>query len=577
MLPLDAERHWFRYHHLFADLLRFRLQAQFADELPDLHRKAANWYANNGYETEAINHALQSNDPQFAADLIEKQALPCLTKGHLKLFIDWCEQLPIDIRNQYPWLLLYLALSQLLTQQIPDALHNLDAVDNHIQSNSLPPKEQTNLEGHVNGIKAYMLIQQKQLKESISLANVALQQLPVDNATMRSFAVFTLGGAKMMQDDISGAIEAFAETAVLAQRAQNIHLLAPAMRSQAQLLATQGRLHEAHKLCKQAVSLASGKNGQPYPILAGVYGRLTELAYEWNDLETAVTYAQKSIHLGKQWGNLDPLSTNFARLAVVNHALGDTVASNEALQQAQQLAIQGQLSPGVTTWLTFFQVKLWLAQGNIQAASDWVTQQTNAQNQPITYFTERTRRAVGRVLLAQFKPEAAIIWLSPIQLWAKEKQLVHFAIQTNILLAIAYHQLNQPSKMLDYISFALKHAQPAGYIRSFLDLGSELEPILNQPLVRQRFGNYVNQLSITKPVHLQPETANTAVSLIDPLSDREIEILQLVEQGLSNREIAQKLYITIGTVKSHTNHIYSKLSVKSRTQAVARAKSLNLI
>ena len=577
ILPLDQERRWFRYHHLFADLLRFRLQEQFADEIPVLNRKAANWYTSNGFEAEAIHHALQSDNPQFAAKLIEKQAISCLTKGHLKLFIDWCSQLPIAIRQEFPWLLMYLALSQLLTQQVPKALQNLALVGSQLQSNTLPPEEKTSLKGHINAIQAYMLIQQQQLDQSIALANLALQQLPKEATIMRSFAVFTLGGAKMLQDDISGAIEAFEETAVLSQRAKNIHLLAPAMRSQAQLLATQARLREANALCKQAISLATGKNGKPYPILAGVYGRLTELAYEWNDLETAATYAQEGIRLGEQWGNLDPLSTNYARLAVVKQAQGDSNAANEAMQQAHQLAIQGQLSPGVNTWIEFFQSKLWLAQGNLPAAADWVKQQTHVQNQPITYFTERTRRAVGRVLLAQSKPEAAIDWLAPIHPWALEKQLVHFAIQANILLAIAYQQLNNSSKMLDCITFALKQAQPEGYIRSFLDLATELNPILSFPTIHQQFSHYVNKLKGLETSTSQPEMAKSAVSLIDPLSDREIEILQLISQGYSNREIAQKLYITIGTVKSHTNHIYSKLSVKSRTQAVAHAKSLNLI
>ena len=577
ILPLDSERRWFRYHHLFADLLRFRLQEQFADEISVLHRKAANWYTSNGFEVESIHHALQSDNPQFAAELIEKQAISSLTKGHLKLFIHWCNQLPIAIQQKNLWLLMYLALSQLLTQQIPEALQNLAAVSNLLQLKNLPSKEQISLEGHINAIQAYLLIQQQQLDQSIALANLARQQLPEEAAIMRSFTVFTLGGAKMIQDDISGAIEAFAETAVLSQRANNIHLLAPAMRSHAQLLATQARLREAETLCKQAVSLASGKNGQPYPILAGIYGRLTELAYEWNDLETAVSYAQKAVRLGEQWGNLDPLSTNYARLAVVKQAQGDSNAANEAMQQAHQLAIQGQLSPGVTTWIEFFQSKLWLAQGNLPAAADWVKQQTHVQNQPITYFTERTRRAVGRVLLAQSKPEAAIDWLVPIIPWANEKQLIHFAIQTNILLAIAYQQLNKPTKMLDCISFALKHAQSQGYIRSFLDFATELDPILSHPTVYQQFTHYVNKIKGIETSTSQREMAKTAVSLVDPLSDREIEILQLIAQGYSNREIARKLYITIGTVKSHTNHIYSKLSVKSRTQAVAHAKSLNLI
>ncbi|MCP5100959.1 MAG: hypothetical protein GY943_35870 [Chloroflexi bacterium] len=576
-LPIDNERRWFRYHHLFAELLQFQLTTTYPNDVQRLHQRAAQWFAQNNLIADAITHALQTSDAHMAAQLIEQQALTLISCGETQMLMAWITQLPPESLPQYPRLLVYLALCQLLTNQIPDLMQTMPLAMQAAANTTLSADEATELHGYLNAIQSYMHVQQRDVAISIKAATQALVQIPETNQLIRSFVLFSLGGTKLMMDDVEGATEAFARTATIAKQAGNLHLAAPAARSHANMMMLKGRLYEAETICREMIKMASGRDGRPYPILAGVYGRLSTLAYEWNQLDQADTLLQTGIQLGKQWGNLDPLVSHYGRLAQLRQAQGDLPAAATAITQAYDYQQQGQLTPGVLEWLRFHEIQLWLAQGDLARAVEW-TQQESASIPPTTsFFNERTRRVMAHVYLANGNLQAALDCLTLNITWTITHKFNYLRIKNHALQALVYTQRNQDALAVEALQTILPLAAAANCMRTFIDLGRDLSPLFNHPAIQSEHGTYVNNIlrAMNKPSTRLAHTLKD--TLIEPLSERETEIMQLVADGLSNREIATQLVITIGTVKSHTNHIYSKLGVKSRTQAIVMANKLGLI
>lgn len=392
LLPLDDERVWYRYHQLFASLLRQRLRQVSPDEIQDLQRRASDWFAANGSFEEAFQYAQQANDLQAAAQIVEGQGLALLKQGSLMTILGWCGRLPDEVILERPWLNVYFSWAQLLTGQLEQLEHYLEAAEKG-QSNLPKPGD---LPGHIAAIRAYASMLQGDVERGFIQAQESLDLLPEDDLTVRSVVVFVLGGVNVMRGDVPGAIEAMKEAGDIGEQAGNINLAVSALSSAGYLLRSQGKLTEAERLYDRALKLATGKSGQPLPIAASVYAGSAELHLAWNDLASARRSAEMGVELARQWGNKDSLANCYLSLAYVHQLEGNPDQAKLALEEAKQIAVAHSLSPGFEERVALFE-----AQAQTQDFSG------TYQGMLIEPLTDREREVLQLMAEGRSNPEIA--------------------------------------------------------------------------------------------------------------------------------------------------------------------------
>jgi LuxR family maltose regulon positive regulatory protein len=385
----------------------------------------------------------------------------------------------------------------------------------------------------------------------------------------------------MLEGDIAAAGEAMAQAGEVGQQEGNLHIAVPALNALAGIEMMQGKLHQAQATAQEAVGLATDAAGHPLPIAAGALSALAELAYEWNDLEGALTYARQSVELGQRWGNKDTLVSNYLTLAqvLIGHGQRKLDEAREALQEAERVVRDFALGLQLPTRMQAARAQLWLAQGDLAAAAGWAEGPPPVRPDPLNAGEALTR---ARVHLALGHPDAALELLAPVMETARAQDLTTWVVEGLALQALAHRARGDETRALTALGEALTRARPQGYVRRFVELGPAMEALLRKGPVQDVAPDYVRKLrsafgtpSETPQAESPPHSPTQP--LIEPLSARELEVLSLVAEGLSNREIGRRLHIAESTVKSHLNNVYGKLGVKNRTQAVAKARALNLL
>jgi LuxR family maltose regulon positive regulatory protein len=340
---LDDEKRWYRYHNLFADLLQQRLRQTWPEKIPGLMRRAARWFADEEYFDEAFNYALATNDFDFAADLIESQALELLKSGALISLLGGLKRLPDEAFPAHPWLSVYYGWVLLLTGNIGEierCLHTAeDGQDKFADSQDL--------RGHIAAIRAYAYLVGGNIEAAHNQAREALDLLPGEDLTARSVVAFVIGGVYVMRQDIPAATAAMKEAGQIGERAGNIHLAVSAMSASGYLLLSQGELTEAEAVYERALKLATGKSGRPLPIAANVYSGLAQLYLARNDLVNARQAAEIGLELAGQWGNVDSLAGCYLSLAQIDFLEGNTSKAQHSLEEARQIAATHTLTPGI--------------------------------------------------------------------------------------------------------------------------------------------------------------------------------------------------------------------------------------
>ena len=587
---LDYERRWYRYHQLFAAVLRSRLQQMYPDHLSELHRRAARWLEQNGTVSEAIGHALAGRDQDHAARLVEQNAMPMLMRGEVITLLDWIKAVGALVADR-PWLAIYRAWAFMLTSQ-------LDRVEPALQQaeRCIPPDDATievrEMLGHIAAIRAYLASQQGDARRTIDLAHQALEYLPESDAAVRSVIAFTLGGACWLNGALTEASRAFAEASRMGKAAGNVHVAVPAICSLAELLIVQGQLQRAAEAYREALQMATQADGRPLPVAARAYVGLGQLLYERGDLEAATHMTQQGIELGHQWGNVENMVAGRVTLARIKQAQGDPDSAQAAMVEAEQLLSAHPLFPWGSSWVGAFHVHLWLAQGNLAAAARWVQESGMTINDETSFPRGAAHLAFARVLLAQGAYDEALIWLERLLHMAETTGQGGRGIEILALQALAFQAKGDVPRALTALQRALSLAQPEGYVRLFLDEGTPMRLLISdfRFWIEKQQGSrrgensdilqrYVDQLLAAFPqAESQAETSQSRIqNLVEPLSDRELEVLRLLAAGKSNQEIADELVLAVGTVKKHVSNISGKLSAQNRTQCVARARELNLL
>lgn len=580
IVPLDDERRWYRYHHLFADLLRARLQQLHPELIPTLHRRAAAWYAEAGYRAQAVHHALTGSDFEYAAQLIEQVGIDLTARGELGTLQTWLHALPDTLLRERPWLSIYASWASFLTGQIETMIHHLQTAAAAVPA--VDTVETRSMRGHIAALRASLAIQNREMEHVTTLCQEALNLLPADDLLVRSFMTFTLGGIYMLMDQLELAQEMFVRASQLGLTSDNISIAIPSMCARSQILMANGRLHDAFALLQQALTTGQRAGERPYPIAANVYKYLANIYYEWNDLENALHYAQLCVDLAQQWQNIDVLLPGFFTLAQVTYTLyEDKDAVHALIQQAADSTLERYLSPETMLYYHMNRAQLHLALGELAAANQWTNTQAIQRDLPITYLSEQVFITLAQIYLARTDYTEADHVLIRLRKAAEANGRFGSLITIDILQAQSAQMQGRLDQAQNHLLNALEGAEQEGYIRQFLDWGAPMAVLLRRIPDTSPVSPYAHKL--LRQFSPDPDTDaenlphTLAQTPLDALSEREMEVLRLIAQGYSNQDIAEALVVTVGTVKSHTNHIYSKLGVRTRTQAIAEGRSRGLL
>jgi LuxR family maltose regulon positive regulatory protein len=416
---------------------------------------------------------------------------------------------------------------------------------------------------------------------AIEQAERALARLPEGAALLRGIVADILGTAYDTQGEARAASAAFAEAASLSQAAGNPLIAQIALGNLARVQQAQGQLRQAAETCRRVLSLTTEGGKQPLPAAGMGYIGLSQLSYEWNELEAAAQQLSQGMAIGKRAEIPELVMAGLIVQLRLLRAQQDGAGARRACQEAEGLARAGQVSAGLAAQVEAHQAQFYLREGDVETAARHLSEPSHAPGS-LPSHVEQIARA--RLLLARRKPGEAISLLKPLLQAAEAQGRTGHAIEILVLQTVAYASLDDTATALDTLARALRLAEPEGYVRTFVDEGLPMAQLLRHAVQQGLVADYAGRLLAALEPEIAeeepappPATRREQAALVESLSDRELEVLRLVAAGMTNREIATKLVLSVGTVKWHLHNIYGKLQVHNRTQAVAKARHLRLL
>ena len=564
LMPLDDERRWYRYHHLFGDLLRKRLGHSLTPEnIAGLHIRASQWCEDSGLELEAFRHATAANDIERAERLMESKRLPLHFRGTVNTILAWLASLPESVLDARPLLRVRSATMALTAGQTTGVEEKLQAAEKVLINAELDPRSR-DLIGQIACARATLAVTQYQPETVIIQARRALEYLLPEDLPFRFTAHWALSVAYNFQGDRAAAGRALAEALSISQMSESMFSTILAVLQLGRLQELENQLQQAAETYRRVLEMVGE---QPQPNASDAHLGLARIYYEWNDLETAEQHGQQALSLARQFDRvLDRFVLCEVFLARLKMAQDDVDDATAMLAQTEQSARQQNFVQRLPE-IAATQVLVLLRQGKIAAAAQLAGQ----------YELPLSR---VRVLIAQGNPSAALAALEPLCQQAEARCWADLRLSTKVLQSIALHVSEERDKSMRVLGEALALAEPGGFIRLFADEGAPMAELLAAATVQGIRPDYVNKLlsafEAEKDERPFPATPASA-SLVEPLSQRELEVLRLIAQGLSNKEIGERLFLALDTVKGHNRRIFEKLQVQRRTEAILRARELDLL
>ncbi|MCP4415993.1 MAG: helix-turn-helix transcriptional regulator [Chloroflexi bacterium] len=589
IIPLDNERRWYRYHHLFADLLRSRLTAIHPELVPILHQRASEWYEAAGFSEETIFHAFKAEDYERIARLIEKYAWDMLHQSKHSLLFSWIESLPEALVKTRPWLCVYQSWTRHwagMRESGEECLKNAEQLLDRLPDSGGKSKEEKRLiTGYVATVRAHYALTNENIPRALEQAQKALRLLPEDDYFTRSTAGVALAGAYWGIGDSDSAERTSAECAANALRGGFPYRASSALCYMGMHQVKQARLQQAQETFHESLALATGPKGRYFPNAGYPLIKLGELTCEWNDLEQARRYVDEGVKLCRQLGHVDLMAEAFVALARVQLAGKDISGVKETLQEASQLLQKSKVDPWISCWLDDCRLRLWLATGRLDEVIHWTETCGMGTDDSFSYHHDLEQINLARALVAignqhpskDYLNEALDL-LARLLLAAETAVWTHEVIKILILQAFTLQAMGDGEGAMAALTRALTLAKPSGYVRSFVDEGERMVELLQQTAVSGHSVTYVGKLLATLAQEKENLTRSvTHSSLVEPFSQRELQVLRLLATPLSSVEIAEQLTIAPSTVRSHIKNIYRKLDVHKRVTAVQRAQELKLL
>jgi len=595
LIPLDENRNWYRYHHLFAELLRGRMETSTPELALDLHLRASVWFADHDFLDEAIRHALAAEDYGRAARLIEEHGMQMIDKGELVTLKRWLEFIPEEYLIVHPWLCIYDAWTRYyigprdsVEERLQDAELQLEALQRESppdQLASLTDSEFQHLRGHIAALRAYLDLQKENFDAVVEFAHQALDYLP-EGDYARATSAIALAETFRASGDLAGWYRAYDRARSIALECDNLPMAVSSTTYMADQLAKGGQLPAAHDAYQEAIELAA-VNGKFIPAVGLPYVKLGDLLREWNQLENASSYLEKGIKSCQEWGHSDSLVIGYVALSRLQLTEGDFLSAQDTFRKAEQLVRKTAIDPWTVSMTDDCRLRLWIAKGELSAIGHWVAESGLGVSDQLNFHRDLEHLNLTRALMAQgiHDPDGpqlkeGLHLLERIQEFAEQAGWVGKLITCLNLQALAYYALNREAKAQEVLARAMRFARPGGYMRIFLDEGQPMAQLLYQALANSVEQEYASKLlgafDESASEHLMSE-AIPSQDIVEPLTKREIEVLRLIDQGMTNGEIGMELSISLGTVKRHTANINGKMGVHTRTQAAAKARTLGIL
>ena len=600
LIPLDNERRWYRYHHLFADLLQQRLPPlssppKGGKEGGKLHLRASQWYEANGLESKAIHHAFAANDFERAARLIEQVWPKMDISFQTDAWLEWANRLPVEVTRNRPvilvsraWALLSSGDLENVEAQLQGAERCLDATSDVSQEMIVVDETRFRyLPGSIASARTYHALALGDNVQTMKYAQQVLNLSPEDDHIRRGQAGSLLALMYWAEGELEAAYSLLAEAMNDFKMAGPIAFAISGTYGLADIKVAQGHLLEARQIYKRSLQIVMEQEGEIIRGITDIYWGLGMLHHEQGDVEIAEQYLAKSEELGDQMALPDWPHRKRRVLAQMEAVQGNFEDAHNLLDEAEQLYFRGPV-PDIRS-IPALKAHVWIQQGKLTEAWKWARDQGLSVADELSYRREFEHLTFVRLLVAEYKTNQtehaiseAMELLQRLLGAAEDGHRLGSMLEILVMQALSYEAQGDIPSALVPLERALSLAEPEGYMRLFIDEGLPMAQLLSATAAKKIMPDYVGKLlaafdGVEQVSSGKSESPPVSQPLVDPLSERELEILTHVAAGLKNKEIAAKLFVSVNTIHYHTKNIYSKLGVNSRTKAIAKAKELNLL
>jgi LuxR family maltose regulon positive regulatory protein len=639
VVPLGDERRWYRYHHLFSDFLRQRLRQESPRLVSELQRRASVWHERNGTASEAVGHALAAGDFDRAGDLTERLAGEMEGRGEVPALESLLRAMPEEVLRTRPRLQIFYAVYALCGNGQFDAAEarlrdvermlglgnvGLAEAPSVIPTVEIENKPLANRAGEVATVRAFIACVQPDTASAIAFGRRALTLLAEDNFSFRTVAAMNLAEAYLDSGDLVAASRVNGEALDVGRAAGYPFRIARTLVQEGRVQAIRGRLSEPAETYERVLRLAA-QHGEAVFLVEGgeAHIGLGELLLERDDLEATMHHLQKGVELLLKWSGLGvatsrllegteahgragrpedvsvdfdaagPLVAGYLALARARQAQGDTQGAFDALRKADRISQNPSIESRWKVRIEAWRARLYMAQGDVKAATRWAQERGLSAEDELEYSPESELEyaTLTRLLIAQGKHEETLGLLDRLLEDAEAGGRGWSVIALLTLKALALRSQSDGPGSLAALRRALTLAEPEGYVRTFADEGATMVDLLRRLLTVQSkeppgaeskvspeyVGKVLEACGADVTVPARASSRGTGGLFVESITERELEVLKLLDSELYNREIAKRLFISLDTVKSHTKHIYAKLGVRARHQAVARAKELGIL
>ncbi len=590
LVPLDNHRQWYRYHHLFSDVLRLRLtESMTPDEIKAIHSCASRWFENEDMVSDAVDHAFNAIEYDRVIRLINEHAEQFFLSSQLHVLMNWIGRIPKHLLDSNPRLYLIIAWAHVSTGKPEEAELCLQAVEKALGVRLLDwlDRQNNEISSSAQGaliemavVRAQLAISRGDIPDALRLTAFALPYLERDDcpylfnrpAGSRMAACFIRGTVLKRTGDLEQAAEAFIQAGILAKEQNHVHIVALSHGHLANMQAVQGHLLMALETCRRGLSDVEQMAGERSPLSGFLHGEYGNLLYEINDLEAAERHLKEAVRLAKPWGFLDAIIPGLTGLSQLYALQGKWKNAFDSLDELEDLGKSN--PPLVQPVIDAHRALLWSMQGDEVRSRQWIDSLQPDITDGIRYGQQGELIILSRVLITLNEMKKAEELLE--RLLADSRSRNHRGRMITLLaLRSCVHQTQEDrNEALMYLDQALSLAASEGYIRTFLDLGEPIKSLL--PLITSR-PDYAKNLLVSMDPQSRQSHEPIPVMLVEPLSEREKQVLRLLATELTGPEIARELVVAISTLRTHTQQIYRKLGVTNRQGAIKAARTLGII